>query len=62
MKEFWYQSQKVECDREWFSSYEDAEEFAKSVSRTDGICNIVQYDEEGRIYWKASYEYGKRRK
>lgn len=61
MKEFWYQSGKADVDCEWFSFYEDAEEFAKELSKTDGWCNIVQYDEEGKVYWIASFENGVKR-
>ena len=61
MKEFWYQSGKVDADREWFSSYEDAEEFARELSLNEGWCNVVQYDEEGTIVWIAAFECGKKR-
>lgn len=61
MKEFWYQSGKQYVDREWFSSYEEAEEFARKLSLNDGWCNIVEYDEEGQIRWIAPYENGIKR-
>ena len=60
MKEFWYQSKEVEVDREWFSSYEDAEQFAKELSANEGWCNIVEYDEEGQIHWIAAFIGGKK--
>jgi hypothetical protein len=63
MKEFWYQSKEVEVDREWFSSYEDAEQFAKELSANGGWCNIVEYYEDRPgFHWIAAYVDGKKAK
>lgn len=61
MKEFFYQTGKTDTDVDWFSCYEDAEDFARELSLSEDWCNIVEYDEDGHIHWIASYENGKKR-